>query len=111
MDVIDHEYTIRLNKQGYTVIRLNYVEFKHKLGNCKVKDGIITYNYSPMRYYLIVRNNLYLNKMYKYDYPEICGDLVKSLYKNWLVRIFYEDNTWEKIRAMIAGYVAYKRGV
>ncbi len=111
MDVIDHEYTMRLNKQGYIVLRLNYVEFKHKLGNCKIKEGIITCNYPPMRYYLIVRNNLYLNRMYKYDYPEICGDLVKSLYKNWLVRIFYEDNTWEKIRAMIAGYIAYKRGV
>lgn len=64
IDDIDHEWCFRAQGKGYSVIRSNYREMQHNMG-----DGGITIlgryrplHRSPIRHYYITRNSIYLCK-------------------------------------------------
>lgn len=109
IDEVDNEYCLRLMKEGYKIIRLNYAIFEHHLGEQKVVHGVTTYNYSPLRYYYIIRNNLYVAKKYKDIFPDKY-QLRKRIIKNWVKSVFYESNTLIKLKYMYRGYKDYKKG-
>lgn len=109
IDEVDNEYCLRLMKEGYKIIRLNYATFEHHLGEQKIVHGVTTYNYSPLRYYYIIRNNLYVAKKYKDIFPDKYQLRKKSI-KTWVKSVFYEPDTWIKLKYMYRGYRDYKRG-
>ena len=69
------------------------------------------YNHNPIRRYYIVRNNLYINDMYKDLYPEYCAWLLR-VQKGQVKRIIaFEKNKFKKLRMMYKGYKDHKKGI
>ncbi len=115
IDCVDTDYCMNLHKHGYKVLRLNNLVMKHELGNLVVHKlfgkEYPCYNHNPVRRYYIVRNNLYINQMYKDIYPEYCKRLLR-IQKGQLKRIIvFEKNKIKKILMMYRGYKDYKNGI
>jgi rhamnosyltransferase len=115
IDCVDTDYCMNLHKHGYKVLRLNNVVMKHELGNLVVHKlfgkEYPCYNHNPMRRYYIVRNNLYINDMYKDLYPDYCAWLLR-VQKGQVKRIIaFEKNKFKKLRMMFRGYRDYKKGI
>lgn len=115
IDCVDTDYCMNLHKHGYKVLRLNNIVMKHELGNLVVHKlfgkEYPCYNHNPIRRYYIVRNNLYINQMYKDIYPEYCKRLLR-IQKGQVKRIIaFENNKIKKLRMMYKGYKDYKKGV
>jgi len=115
IDCVDTDYCMNLHKNGYKVLRLNNIVMKHELGNLKVHKlfgkEYPCYNHNPIRRYYIVRNNLYINSMYKDIYPEYCKRLLR-IQKGQVKRIIaFEKNKIKKLKMMYKGYKDFKKGI
>ena len=71
IDQVDFEYCIRLIKNQYKIVKLNKAILIH---NIEDKESEVKYingkryllnKYPPIRYYYIIRNNLYCGKKYR----------------------------------------------
>lgn len=107
IDEVDNEYCLRIAALGYKTFRLNYAKFTHYLGNKKYRNGKLTYNYPPVRYYYLVRNALYVADKYQSIFPDICNEKRKRI-KEWQNIILHEDNYILKKIFMFKGYIDYK---
>lgn len=113
IDGVDIEYCLNLHKNNYKIMRLNYLEIDHNLGDIFYrkflwKDLLVT-NHSPIRRYYQMRNYHYIRDMYINSDEKFCKILVK--FKTIILAVLlYENNKKEKIKAFIDGYKAYKRG-
>ena len=113
IDGIDIEYCLNLKKHNYKVMRLNYLEIDHNLGDIFYKkflwkDLLVT-NHSAIRRYYQCRNYLYIRDMYIDIEPSFCKRLVK--FKTIILAIvLYEKNKLEKLKAFYKGYKDYKQG-
>lgn len=115
IDCVDIEYGMNLNIHNYKVLRLNYLKMKHKLGDTRIhnffRKKVICSNHNHIRRYYMVRNNLYINDLYREYYPEYCKFLL-DVQKGQLKRvIFFEKNKYKKLKFMIKGYFDYKRKI
>ena len=115
IDCVDTDYCMNLHKHGYKVLRLNKVVMKHDLGQLKVHHlfgkEYPCYNHNPMRRYYIVRNNLYINKMYHDLFPKYCDHLIR-IQKGQVKRILaFEKNKFNKLKMMYRGYKDFKKGI
>jgi len=115
IDCVDTDYCMNLHKHRYKVLRLNNIVMKHELGNLVVhklfNKEYPCYNHNPMRRYYIVRNNLYINQMYKDLYPEYCQRLLR-IQKGQVKRIIaFEKNKINKLKMMFRGYKDFKKGI
>ena len=113
IDCVDTDYCMNLHKHGYKVLRLNSIVMKHKLGNLVVHKlfgkEYPCYNHNPIRRYYIVRNNLYINQMYKDLYPDYCAWLLR-VQKGQVKRIIvFEKNKINKLKMMYKGYIDFKK--
>lgn len=115
IDCVDTDYCMNLHIHGYQVLRLNKVKMKHQLGNLKVHKlfgkKYPCYNHGPIRRYYIVRNNLYINEMYKEKYPDYCKHLLR-IQKGQVKRILaFEKEKVKKLTMMYHGYKDFKKGI
>lgn len=115
IDCVDTDYCMNLHVNGYKVLRLNRIIMKHDLGELKVhklfRKEYPCYNHSPLRRYYIVRNNLYINEMYKNYFPEYCKHLIR-VQKGQVKRIIaFEKNKFDKLKMMYRGYKDFKNGI
>ena len=113
IDCVDTDYCMNLHKNGYKVLRLNNIVMKHELGNLVVhklfNKEYPCYNHNPMRRYYIVRNNLYINSMYKDLFPDYCAWLIR-VQKGQVKRIImFEKNKIKKLKMMYRGYKDFKK--
>lgn len=114
IDCVDTEYCMNLNQHGYKVVRLNQLKMKHKLGNLTIhKLGNKTYpcyNHNPIRRYYIMRNTLYIKKMYGSVYKEYTDHLIR-VQKGQVKRILaFESQKFAKLKMMYKGYRDFKKG-
>ena len=115
IDCVDTDYCMNLHRHGYKVLRLNKIIMKHELGNLVVHKlfgkEYPCYNHNPIRRYYIVRNNMYINQMYKDMYPEYCAWLIR-VQKGQVKRIIvFEKNKIKKLSMMYRGYKDFKKGI
>ena len=113
IDGVDIEYCLNLAKNKYKVMRLNYLEIDHNLGDIFYrkffsKDLLIT-NHSAMRRYYQCRNYHYIKDIYGKDFVQFCNILVK-VKAIILGIILYEKNKFSKLKAYYKGYRDYKLG-
>jgi rhamnosyltransferase len=101
IDSVDHEYCLRLRKNGYKIIRVNDVVLDHKLGDMVSKKFLffnfrIT-NHSAVRMYFITRNRLYV--MFKYCLFDFFYFLsqAKDYVKDFLKICLIEDDKVRKL--------------
>ena len=114
IDHVDTEYCMNLHKNNYKVLRLNHVVMKHHLGNYTIrhllKKEYRLSNHSPIRRYYMVRNALYIRKMYHDIYPDYTEFLIR-IQKGQAKRILvFEHQKIKKLYYMYKGYKDFKRG-
>ncbi len=106
IDAIDTEFSFRVRRKGYKLIRYNQILMEHRLGENIVTPflwgRLETPNYSAHRTYYLVRNTLLLIKMYP-EYKQPFTHFKNIFYWRTLNIIFVEKDKLAKFRAMVKG--------
>ena len=114
IDAVDFDYCLNLKKHKYEIVTLNYIKLKHNLGDITKTNflgkTIYNLNHNYIRRYYVVRNRLYLNKIYKKDFPWYCKAQLRLSVKEMIKVLLFEKEKLKKIRYMIKGYIDYFTG-
>lgn len=115
IDLVDHDFCLRLNKEGYLIIQDESAVLLHNLGESVTKKifGIkLTYtNHNEIRRYYMTRNRFYLWQKYKEDFSEwVKLDKIRFIRETIKVIVF-EKNKMKKIKYSICGYRDYKKRI
>ena len=108
IDEVDVEYCARLVMKKYKILILNHAVLSHNTldDNVKIlfkKGRYLSINkYSPMRYYFIIRNNLYCIKKYKKSSPKFYAEYRRQLITAFLT-LPYEVEKWPRLKAVFFG--------
>lgn len=117
IDYVDFDLCQNLLNHGYKILRVNTVALTHEVGKAKeiklfsilgkvlhikkFKKPLYTYCHSPIRTYYYARNTFYFIAKYK---DSIDVKIEKRIFFKWLVlKIVFEDNKIEKIKAIRKG--------
>ena len=104
IDSVDHDYSFRMRKYGYKVIRVNCVHMEHHLGNGKKKRFLfytyMDYQYSPMRLFYQSRNGVYMLRTYKIHKKVFIKALLHCLFTSLL------GGRWKAVGAFFKGFRA-----
>ncbi len=115
IDSVDIEYCMNLNVNNYKVIRLNNALMAHELGNTKVIKILfkkfICSNHNYIRRYYMVRNMLYVTKMYRKYFPGYCRYLKRVQRGQIRYIIFFEKDKIRKLKMMFRGLCDFKNGI
>jgi rhamnosyltransferase len=114
LDYVDVEYYCRLQASGYKIVQINKAFLLHNWGNINFinffNKNIYILNYSPLRWYYIIRNLFYVIFKYKDTLPEIKQHLIFWL-KQMVKALLFEPSKLLKCKMMLAGFIDFKRGV
>lgn len=95
LDLVDHEYCLRVRKQGYSVLRMNEVILQHRLGE-RVNIGTrAAVRHAPIRKYYRSRNRLWVMFNYFFFDPFYFLFEVKSALTD-VVKILVLENEKKK---------------
>lgn len=114
IDMVDHEFCLEINKNGYKIIRVNSAILLHNLGESERKRifrlTITPTNHSALRRYYMSRNRMYVWKRYKGKYDEwIKKDKIRFI-SEFAKIIIFEDDKLNKIKMIKKGISDYKIG-
>lgn len=111
IDFVDNEYSLRLRRQGWRVVRANFALLNHNVGDiCKFGPFIAT-NHSPLRRYYKTRNRFQVFREYVLSFPGHClFDLVR-LTKEIGSIILFERDKLSKLGMMARGFIDFTRGI
>jgi rhamnosyltransferase len=113
IDSVDHEYYLRLRKNGFTLLRANNSILLHPLGEIRYKKMLFlrlkTTNHSALRRYYITRNRLYVS--FKYFFSDLWFFFreMKELVKSFFVVLLMDDDKAKKIKMMFMGIFDFVR--
>jgi len=114
IDYVDLEYCLRLKKNGFKVLVATKVILEHSLGNiidhkskffANHKFTLSNHNY--LRRYYITRNRLFVQNLYKKDFPSFCRHDFKCQVKEIIKIGLMENNRVKKIKYFILGIYHY----
>ena len=112
IDMVDHEYCMKVNQHKYKIYYLKDVLIEHNLGELFQRRNLLTgkirnkIEHSPQRVYYITRNFFYTWKMYSKDFPKEFNLLktINILFIHEMTKILiYEDQKLKKIGAKFLG--------
>lgn len=112
IDLVDHDYCLRINSMGYKIIRVNSAILIHNLGESIQKKilgiTITPTNHSALRRYYMSRNRKYIWNKYRGTFKEwVIKDKIRSL--NEIVKIIaFEDEKLNKLKMIKLGLNDYK---
>ena len=112
IDLVDHDYCLRINSMGYKIIRVNSAILIHNLGESIQKKilgiTITPTNHSALRRYYMSRNRKYIWNKYRGTFKEwVIKDKIRSL--NEIVKIIaFEDEKLNKLKMLKLGLKDYK---
>lgn len=115
IDYVDHEYCLRLLKNGYKLIRAENSVLLHSLGNSKkvsIFGKSLTYtNHNALRRYYITRNRHDVWKLYE-DFNNKFIKHDKRAYKKELLKIIlFEEDKLKKLKSVIEGKQHFKKRI
>jgi rhamnosyltransferase len=108
IDYVDHEYCLRLQKNGYSVKVHKDSILIHELGDGNFYDflGIkkIGYtNHNHIRRYYITRNRLDVITKYFFSFPSFSFKEIKALLFEWLKIVLFEKDKLKKQKSILFG--------
>lgn len=110
IDSVDFDMCYLLREHGYKIIRTYDTALLHEVGHGQIRKlfgkEYLVYHHSPIRYYYMIRNGLYLGKRHQFLPKAIlrtCRQLVMV--------ILYEDNKIAKFKMMLWGIWHAARGI
>jgi rhamnosyltransferase len=116
IDEVDHEYCYRLIEKGNTIVQFLNIFFNHRLGTTitggylgavATKERVI---HSPRRVYFMVRNYLYVRKLYRKLFPAEFKRRDRELMNRIKNNLFFSGHFWKNVKQVLAGYRHYKTG-
>lgn len=103
IDMVDYDICYAMKKNGFKILRINYVGFIHEVGRSNkhklLGKEIIVFNHSEIRKYYWVRNSIYLMK--KYNHNKIKS--FKRIIKRVVITLLFENSRILKLKYMIKG--------
>jgi rhamnosyltransferase len=107
IDSVDHEYCLRLRRNGYLITRINDAILEHNLGEVTFHRLLFmklkTTNHKAARRYYMTRNRLFvINRYLMFDPHFAWRELTELAKAFWAVGLF-EDQKREKTFAMMRG--------
>lgn len=106
IDGIDTEFCFRIRAHGRTMVRMNKIYMRHELGKITVTPflwgKLISPNYSAQRTYYLVRNSLYLRRVYPGE-SQAPGTFKALLFWRPLAILFVEPDKYRKFKAILVG--------
>lgn len=113
IDHVDHEYCLRLLKNGYRVVQANNIEIIHRPGTLikmKFLGKKITFSsHSPVRLYYFCRNGFYVSSLYGDLFPMFRKRFRELLGKE-ILKIPFEKNRISRVKRLAQGYRDYRNG-
>jgi rhamnosyltransferase len=114
IDFVDHEYCLRLRRNGYRVIQSNVTILHHNIGNNlrKIKVAsmsLVVSNHSPLRRYYITRNRFWVTRKYR-EFKRFCWVDKRRFWAELVTSMLFEQHKLEKFKMIIRGYLDYRFG-
>ncbi|WP_396178963.1 glycosyltransferase family 2 protein [Flavobacterium sp.] len=107
IDYVDVELCLRLQKNGFKILRSQFSTLCHHLGESKMYSflGIkfISTNHSPLRNFYYARNKVYVYKKYFSCYPVFVLRDILSFCKTVFIILFFEQMKASKIKMICRG--------
>jgi rhamnosyltransferase len=115
IDSVDFDFCLRARLAGYQILRVNSAVLKHKLGD-STKYYLLgvtfqTYTHSPLRRYYIMRNHLYLQEKYLYNFPYLF--LKKNFFIVVMIMqiILFDSEKISNLKMMMIGISHYLKRI
>lgn len=103
IDSVDFDICLSMREHGYKIIRTNDIALLHEVGHSKLQylfgKEYQIYNHSPLRYYYMVRNEIYLGKRHHFIIRAICRSL-----RLFMLIMLFENDKFAKFKMMSLGY-------
>ena len=108
IDLVDHEYCLRLLRAGYEVIVATHARMSHALGNRRVVPVVLgsltLMNSLPLRRYYVARNSIFIARRYFMEFPNWVLRLLFAIYiTDTVIKIPRENGTAKKWAAVARG--------
>ena len=100
IDVVDHEFDLRLQRAGYQIIELPYLDLTHSLGEQK-RFPFVSYTYvshSPLRNYYLVRNSLLVAIQYRQYHPGYLLTALRTIGIETIKATLFDDERLLRLR-------------
>ena len=115
IDHVDHEFCLRLNANGFKVIKTGDAVIIHRPGKTVKKKFLFVNLYpsyhSPIRLYYRTRNRLYVDQLYKKKFPEYVKEDRKNMLFELAGMLLYEQNLYQKIKMISLGFIHFRRNI
>ncbi len=109
IDIVDHEYCLRLNQHGYKIIMVNKSILYHSLGETQIIDNMYFDSHTPTRLYYFVRNDLFVRQKYKQHFPNWIKERKVITSKRYMKIIIYDKNKLKNVYYILRAYIDFKR--
>lgn len=103
IDVVDHEYNLRMRQSGYRVVELPHLQLTHRLGLIKriPFSGLIYVSHSPARNYYLVRNSIVVARRYRQPFPGYSAIALQTIGIEVLKVLLLEDQKGSRLRLIV----------
>lgn len=117
IDAVDIEYCLRVQQANFKMIQLTNIFIQHELGQTEKKASIKTLYlvkkekelHSPLRYYYMYRNNLYVQSKHK-DFDKQTMRKINRNAMSFLKKgFFYGSNSWEILKYVVEARRDFKQ--
>jgi rhamnosyltransferase len=113
IDYVDHEYCLRLRKNGFRIVQVFGALLHHRQGNIQsrkiLNHPVFFSNHNATRRYYITRNRLYVLQAYGRDFPEFRRLEIPALFKELAKIVLFEADKVAKLKHAWKGYVHFKQ--
>ena len=103
IDSVDFDICLSMREHGYKIIRTYDASLLHEVGHSEIRKLLgkeyQIYHHSPLRYYYMVRNGIYLGK--KHHFTERA---IYRAFRLFFLVILFEDNKFYKAKMMSLGF-------
>lgn len=104
IDGVDIEFGMRAYKEGFSTLFLTNYNLKQQFGKTESHGKIKVSNYSSIRRYYIMRNDIWLYKKYRKDLPISKRNYIrKELFNETYKILRYEQNKFMKLKSLYKG--------
>lgn len=107
IDYVDVEMCLRLQKNGFKILRSKFSVLCHHLGESRLYSilgvNFISTNHSPLRNFYFARNKVYVYKKYFISFPAFVFKDSMSFCKTIVVILFFEKRKTLKIKMICKG--------
>lgn len=114
IDEVDHEYCLRAKLEGYSVLEFSNIFLNHNLGEPisiqRYGRTIKSSTHSPIRFYYITRNRLYMWKTYHRLFPNLLGIKLINIVKTIIFPLIYHDKKAQRFYYIIRGILHFLIG-